>query len=93
MKIITETRDLMQTLVSNLTNQESSNTGKRNQQQANAGFSRRGKVQCYACQEFGHMARDCPSRLGRLGSNTSNGRGNTASLNQGQREAGINPLN
>ena len=90
MKMITETRDLVQTLVNHLTNQDSSNTGKKNQLQANAGFSRRGKVQCYACQEFGHMARDCPSRLGKSGSNTGSGRGNTASLNRGEREAGIN---
>ena len=93
MKMITETRDLVQTLVSHLTNQESSNSGKKNQQQANAGFSRRKIVKCYECQKFRHLARDCPSRLGRSGSNTGSGRGNAAFLNQGQREAGRNPLN
>ena len=38
MKKITETRDLVHTLVSHLTNQESSDTGKKNQQQANVVF-------------------------------------------------------
>ena len=56
MKMITKTRILVQILVNHLTNQESSDTGKKNQLQANAGFSRRGKTQCYACQKFGHMA-------------------------------------
>ena len=93
MKMITETRELLQTLVSQLTNKESSDTGKKYQQQANAGFSRRGKIQCYACQEFGHMARECPTKLGKPGPNIGYGRGNIPSPNQGQMETRRNPLN
>ena len=89
MKVITETRDLLQTLVSHMTNQDSSDANKKSPQQTNAGFSRRGKVQCYACQEFGHFAKDCPTRSGKSGSSASNGRG----PNQGLREAGRNSLN
>ena len=93
MKMITKTRELLQTLVSQLTNKESSDTGKKYQQQANAGFSRRGKIQCYACQDFGHMARECPTKLGKPGPNIGYGRGNIPSPNQGQMETRRNPLN
>ena len=43
MKMITETSGLVQTLVSHLMNQESNNTSKKNQQQANADFQEKGK--------------------------------------------------
>ena len=46
-KVLMETRDLIQTLVSQLKDQVSGRVGKNNQHQENADFSRRGKVQCY----------------------------------------------
>ena len=92
MEVLTETRDLVQTLVSHLQDQANSNAGKKSQQQENAGFSRRGKVQCYGCREFGHIAKDCPSKSDRTGSNTRNVRRNVPSQHQGQ-QTERNPLN
>ena len=93
MKMITETRDLLQTLVSQLTNKDSSNTGMKCQQQISAGFSNKGKIQCYACHELGHFARDCPTRSRQSNSNEGNRKGNIPWPNQSQGESGRNPLN
>ena len=57
MKVLTETRDLVQSLVSHLRNQFE---GKKKQSHETAGFSGRKKVQCFGCKEFGHIVRDCP---------------------------------
>ena len=57
MKILTETRDMIQTLVSQLKNQAES---KKQQPQVAGGFSGRKTIQCYECKEYGHIVRDCP---------------------------------
>ena len=93
MKMITETRDLLQTLVSQLTKKESSNTGMKSQQQISTGFSSKGKIQCYACHELGHFARDCPTRSRQSDSNEGNRTDNIPWPNQSQGESGTNPLN
>ena len=49
---------LVQTLVGQLKNQPSTTEGKKNQQQGNAGFSGRRKIQCYGSQKFRHVVRD-----------------------------------
>ena len=88
MNMITETRDLLQTLVSQLANQQGSGVSK-SQQQTNAGFARRGNVQCYACKLTGHFARDCPNRAG----NQEGSRNTGSGAFTGQQQGNNRPLN
>ena len=88
MKMITETKDLLQTLVSPLAKKDSSNTCMKTQQQTVAS---KVKIQFYACYELGHFARDCPTR--QSCSNEGNRKGYIPWPYQNQGESGSNTLN
>ena len=82
MKVLTE---LVQTLVSQLNNQPSTSEGKKTQPQGNGGFVGRRKIQCYGCEEFGHIKRDCP-KSDKSGNNTGSGRGMSTSQKQAKQQ-------
>ena len=72
MKVLQETRDLVQASVSQLKGQGTNDTGIRIPQE-NAGFlGGRRKVQCYGCREMGHIIRDYPKRPGKSGDGNGN---------------------
>ena len=85
MKVLQETRDLVQALVSQLKGQGANNAGIRFLQE-NAGFlGGRRKVQCYGCREMGHIIRDCPKRPGKSGDSYGNAK-REEGLQQGQQQ-------
>ena len=81
-KVLTEMRDLVQTLVSQLKSQANGELGKK-PQQGGTGFGRRENVQCYACKLRGHFARDCPNKTGNQEGSRNTGPGMALSQQQG----------
>ena len=81
-KVLTEMRDLVQTLVSQLKSQANGELGKK-PQQGGTGFGRRESVQCYACKLRGHFARDCPNKTGNQEGSRNTGPGMAISQQQG----------
>lgn len=63
LKLLTETRDLVQNLVTQIKDIASSSQSKQTVQPI-ASQQRRGIV-CYGCNEQGHIIRDCPKRVGK----------------------------
>ena len=63
-KLLAETKNLMQNLVTQIENIAQSNQGKQTIQQPRFSQQRRGIV-CYGCHEQGHISRDCPKRVGK----------------------------
>ena len=88
MKVLTETRDLMQELVTQLKSQTKGEFSKK-PQQAGTSFGGRGNVQCYACKLRGHFARDCPNRAGDQAGSRNTGSGVVG----GQPQGNNRPLN
>ena len=88
MKVLTETRDLMQELVTQLKSQTKGEFSKK-PQQAGTSFGVRGNVQCYACKLRGHFARDCPNRAGDQAGSRNTGSGVVG----GQPQGNNRPLN
>ncbi|MEW8545026.1 MAG: hypothetical protein AB2693_15995, partial [Candidatus Thiodiazotropha sp.] len=68
MKVLTETRDLVQALVTQI--KEQSQTGKKVQQDNTSQVGKKRFV-CYGCQQPNHILRDCPNRAGKP---TANGK-------------------
>ena len=66
LKVLTETRELLQALVNQINSQANSDSGKITQQEGAAPTGRR-MFQCYGCKQTGHILRDCPDRSGKLG--------------------------
>ena len=63
-KLLAETKNLMQNLVTQIKNIAQSNQGKQTFQPQRFSQQRRGIV-CYGCHEQGHTSRDCPKRVGK----------------------------
>ena len=63
-KLLAETKNLMQNLVTQIENIAQSNQGKQTIQPPRFSQQRRGIV-CYGCHEQGHISRDCPKRVGK----------------------------
>ena len=63
-KLLAETKNLMQNLVTQIENIVQSNQGKQTIQPTRFSQQRRGIV-CYGCHEQGHISRDCPKRVGK----------------------------
>ena len=63
-KLLAETKNLMQNLVTQIENIAQSNQGKQAIQPPRFSQQRRGIV-CYGCHEQGHISRDCPKRVGK----------------------------
>ena len=63
-KLLAETKNLMQNLVTQIENIAQSNQGKQAIQPPRFSQQRRGIV-CYGCHEHGHISRDCPKRVGK----------------------------
>ncbi|MCG8035183.1 MAG: CCHC-type zinc finger protein, partial [Candidatus Thiodiazotropha taylori] len=61
MKVLNETRDLVQALVTQIKDQVVRDTSKSGQPD-NATQSGRRKIVCYGCQQPGHIIRDCPHK-------------------------------
>ena len=82
-KVLQETRDIAQALVSQLQSQGIDDAGVRFQQE-NRGFSEgRQRVQCYGCREIGQIIRDCRKKLSRSGDSNGNTK-REERLHQGQ---------
>ena len=56
MKVLNETKELIQTLVTQMKETAQQDQGKKQQEHAKR------KVVCYSCQQVGHFSRDCPSK-------------------------------
>ena len=63
-KLLAETKNLMQNLVTQIENIAQNNQGKQTIQPPRFSQQRRGIV-CYGCHEQGHISRDCPKRVGK----------------------------
>ena len=63
-KLLAETKNLMQNLVTQIENIAQSNQGKQTIQQPRFSQQRRDIVY-YGCHEQGHISRDCPKRVGK----------------------------
>ena len=72
MKVLQETRDLVQALVSQLKGQGTNDAGIRISQEMQAFSGGRRNVQSYACSEMGHIIRDCQKRPGKSGNSNGN---------------------
>ena len=84
-KVLQETRDMIQALVSQLKGQGMNDACMRIQQ-GNRGFlGGRQSVQCYGCREIGHIIRDCPKKPSRPGDSNGNSK-REEGLQQGQRQ-------
>ena len=83
MKVLTETRDLIQTLVTQI--KEQSQTDKK-APQGNTPQAGKKRFVCYGCQQPNHILRDCPNRTGRSAVNTRPARANEAPQRRGQHE-------
>ncbi|MCG8046378.1 MAG: hypothetical protein N0E48_12120, partial [Candidatus Thiodiazotropha endolucinida] len=83
LQLLTETRDLMQSLMT----QMSCIANKTNQttQQRNGQTQRRGIV-CYSCNEPGHISRDCPNKTSKT--QTRTGQINSSQGNRGKNGEG-----
>ena len=83
MKVLTETRDLIQTLVTQI--KEQSQTDKK-APQGNTPQAGKKRFVCYGCQQPNHILRECPNRTGRSAVNTRPARANEAPQRRGQHE-------
>ena len=83
MKVLTETRDLIQTLVTQI--KEQSQTDKK-APQGNTPQAGKKRFVCYGCQQPNHILRDCPNRTGRSAVNTRPARANEVPQRRGQHE-------
>ena len=84
-KVLQETRDMVQALVSQLKGQAISDAGIRIQQE-NRGFTDgRRSVRCYRYREIGHITRDFPKKPSRPGDSNRNAK-REEGLQQGQQQ-------
>ena len=92
LKLLTETRDLMQTLVTQITAIANGQKGSQISQTRN-NQPRRGVV-CFKCNEEGHVIRDCPRKTARTDDSNSGAQSrNPVSYNRPNNENPVGSLN
>ena len=92
LKLLTETRDLIQTLVTQITAKANGQQGTQISQTRNN--QRRGGVVCFKCNEEGHVIRDCPRKTARTDdANSGDQSRNPVSYNRPNNENPVGSLN
>lgn len=93
MKILTETRELMQSLMTQVTNIANRNQNTQIPQQRTSQIPRRGIV-CYGCNESGHVVRECPHKTNKASAHTVQAKNDNVVDNRRPQSSNLNrPLN
>ena len=92
-KILTETRELMQRLMTQVNNIANRNQNTQIPQQRTSQMPRRGIV-CYGCNESGHVVRECPHKTNKASAHTVQEKNDNVVDNRKPQSSNLNrPLN